>query len=244
VVVERGDVTSNAASVSYTTANGTASSGSDYLTTSGTLDFDQGQQFAIIEVQLAKDAVFEGTENFFINLSNPVGTTINDGQAAIALYDDDYLFGQAAVNGGGLMVSSPTTDFAADLLPGTTISTESHVDLSKHGSVMLGTPEALFQTAHLGGTWDFSVTSGATYEVRLYFAEISPTVDSTGDRVFDVLIEGINRLNDYDIFSDAAGANIGVMKTFIVTAVGSSLTVDFVGVTGNPLISAIEIFRV
>jgi hypothetical protein len=88
--------------------------------------------------------------------------------------------------------------------------------------------------------WDFPVDSGATYEVRLYFAEIYHTQD--GQRVFDVTVENQVVLDNYDIHADV-GHDTGVTKTFQVTP-DSTLDVDFGHVTENPKVAGIEIVKV
>jgi hypothetical protein len=101
------------------------------------------------------------------------------------------------------------------------------------------TPEAIFQTERFGDTqWDFSVTAGQSYEVRLYFAEIFQ--ESSGEREFNVSIEGQQVLDNYDIYADV-GHDVGTMKSFSVTPSDSTLDIDFTTVTDNAKISAIEI---
>lgn len=73
-VTRTGD-TSTAATVNYTTQNGTASAGSDYLSTSGTLTFAPGETTKNIVVSLLNDAPAEPTETFNVILSSPTGGT-------------------------------------------------------------------------------------------------------------------------------------------------------------------------
>ncbi|MEP7147564.1 MAG: Calx-beta domain-containing protein [Acidobacteriota bacterium] len=77
------------ASVQYATANGTATAGSDYTTTSGTINFNStGTQ--TVSVSVLGDVIKEQNEFFFVNLSNPSpNTTIVDGQGAGVIVDDD-----------------------------------------------------------------------------------------------------------------------------------------------------------
>src|SRR3954469_15036739 len=66
-----------AETVSYATADGTATAGSDYTAASGTLSFAQGELSKTFTVQTATDALFEGTETFTATLSNATGGTIS-----------------------------------------------------------------------------------------------------------------------------------------------------------------------
>jgi hypothetical protein len=88
--------------------------------------------------------------------------------------------------------------------------------------------------------WTFPAASGVTYTVNLYFAEIFTGTQSVGARVFDVTIEDVLVLNNYDVFADV-GANTGVMKSFQVNLADDFIDIDFDRVTENPAIKAIEI---
>ena len=62
-----------------------------------------------------------------------------------------------------------------------------------------------------------------------------------GLRVFDVLIEGDVRLDDYDIFATVGGYR-GVMESFVVTSDGTWTSISFTW-SENPAIKAIEIIQ-
>jgi len=77
--------------VHYATADGTATAGSDYTATSGTLKFRSGQKRATIAVRVAGDTDVEQNESFSVTLSSPrnarlarasgIGTITNDDTA-------------------------------------------------------------------------------------------------------------------------------------------------------------------
>jgi hypothetical protein len=116
-----------------------------------------------------------------------------------------------------------------------------------HSSLPPGTPMALFQSQRFDKPsganmlWDFPVAAGR-YEVRLYFAETNSAAFVVGGRQFDVTIEGVRVLDDYDIFADV-GARKGVMKSFVVTA-DANIDIDFFRVKEDPSIRGIEILTV
>jgi hypothetical protein len=62
--------------VNYATANGTATAGSDYTATSGTLTFNPGVTSQTISVPIINDTVVEGDETFTVTLSGPVNATL------------------------------------------------------------------------------------------------------------------------------------------------------------------------
>nr|MBC8184547.1 T9SS type A sorting domain-containing protein [candidate division KSB1 bacterium] len=78
-----------AVSVDYGTVNGTAVAPGDFTATSGTLTIPAGSTTATISIPIVDDAMLEANENFFINLSNPINTTIVDSQGSATIVDND-----------------------------------------------------------------------------------------------------------------------------------------------------------
>jgi hypothetical protein len=81
--------TGQAVSVNYTTADGTATAGSDYQATSGTLTIPAGQTTGTITVLVNGDRLAEANETFTVNLSAPTNATIADGQGVGTIVDDE-----------------------------------------------------------------------------------------------------------------------------------------------------------
>ena len=75
--------------VRYATANGTATSGSDYTAKSGTLTFAAGTVSKSVSISVNGDTTVEPNETFFVNLSSPSGATILDGQGQGTIVNDD-----------------------------------------------------------------------------------------------------------------------------------------------------------
>jgi len=74
LTVTRSGTTQGAVSVEYATSDGTAIAGSDYIATSGTLDWDDGEtKSEPFTVGIIDDSEQESDENFFVTLSNPTG---------------------------------------------------------------------------------------------------------------------------------------------------------------------------
>lgn len=76
-------------SVSYATANATATAGTDYAATNGTLTFAPGETSKTIAVLVNGDTLNEANETLLLNLSNAVGATIADAQGVGTLTNDD-----------------------------------------------------------------------------------------------------------------------------------------------------------
>ena len=75
--------------VDYATANGTASAGSDYTATSGTLTFTAGETSKTVTVAIIDDSTEESDETLTLTLSNPSGAEISDGQATGTITDSE-----------------------------------------------------------------------------------------------------------------------------------------------------------
>jgi probable HAF family extracellular repeat protein len=78
--------------VNFTTANGTASAGSDYAAQSGTVTFAPGQTTAHVTVAVHGDGSAEPNETFQVNLSQPTGAVLADGQGLGTIVDDEPRF--------------------------------------------------------------------------------------------------------------------------------------------------------
>ena len=100
--------------VSYATANGTATAGSDYTGTSGTLTFNPGVTSQAISVPILNDTAVEGNEAFTVTLSVPVNATLGAITThTYTIIDDDFFgtlqFSSAAYsvneNGGSVTIT-------------------------------------------------------------------------------------------------------------------------------------------
>jgi hypothetical protein len=90
VTVARLGNASTPATVAFSTADGTATAGTDYVAVSGTLAFAPGVTSRTIEVPLKPDASVESGETFAVTLSGVTGATAGDPlTATVTIADDD-----------------------------------------------------------------------------------------------------------------------------------------------------------
>ena len=160
--------------VAYSTANGTAKAGKDYVASSGTVTFDAGETSKMVHVDIKGDVLAEGNETFKINLSSPTGATIADGTAIGTIIDDDGAAALPALSIADLSVAEGNGDHAHFMFVVT-------LDKAATGPVTVA-----YSTAN--GT----ATAGSDYVASngtLTFAagETSKTVhvDISGDTVFE-----------------------------------------------------------
>jgi len=95
----------NTVSVLLSTQPGTALSNIDFGAGSALITFQPGQTKVLVQVYAIGDTLVEGTEQFFLNLSNPVNATIADAQGVATIIDDDAL----------LLLTKPSSNHAAGI---------------------------------------------------------------------------------------------------------------------------------
>ena len=75
--------------VDYATSNGTATAGSDYTATSGTLTISAGDTTGTIGITVLADALDEANETVTMTLSSATNATISDSTGTFTIADDD-----------------------------------------------------------------------------------------------------------------------------------------------------------
>jgi hypothetical protein len=88
--VTMSQVSAGTASVHFATSDGTATvGGGDYDAATGTVTFDPGDDTKQIDVTVHGDTTYEGDETFTVNLSDPLGATIDVDTATGTIQNDD-----------------------------------------------------------------------------------------------------------------------------------------------------------
>jgi hypothetical protein len=160
------------------------------------------------------------------------------------------------VNAGGDQLAAPSGPaWAGDSLaaPSAYHNTGSNVtaygtNATLDATVPPGTPVTLFNSERwdLATTpdmqWDFPVPAGTPVQVRLYLANRYAKTGVVGARKFDISVDGVLKLNDFDPVAAAGGTNRGTMRAFAVTSDGN-IDIDFGRVVENPLVQGIEIVK-
>ena len=98
------EASDQATSVDYTTQDGTATSGEDYIAIASTLNFTAGETSATVTVDIVGDDTFEVDEYFALVLSNAQGLELNESSIGKGTITDDdpadskgYFFGTATM---------------------------------------------------------------------------------------------------------------------------------------------------
>jgi len=83
-------------SVDYATRDGTAKAGQDYIATQGRLNLYSAEDHAIVSVEILGDYVPEPSENFYLDIYNPLGAAFEGGQVVLTamrtIVNDDGIF--------------------------------------------------------------------------------------------------------------------------------------------------------
>jgi glucan endo-1,3-alpha-glucosidase len=144
-------------------------------------------------------------------------------------------------SGSGSAVAPFSAD--VDFNTGNEFSNGAAIDVSAAANPA---PAAVYQTCRWAPSFSYVIPglqAGASYTVRLHFAELTWT--SAGQRTFNVAINGTNVLSGFDVFAAAGGANKAITEQFTATASSSGqITIAFTqGGADNPMVSGIEILH-
>ncbi|MCB0359111.1 MAG: choice-of-anchor D domain-containing protein, partial [Bdellovibrionales bacterium] len=135
--------------------------------------------------------------------------------------------------GGGAYTDSLSRQWSADQYysGGDTYST---------GNSITNTPDpTLYQSERWGSPFSYSIPIvNGDYTVVLHFAEIY--WNAAGKRVFDVSLEGVNVLDDLDLWS-VAGHDVAISYSFPVTVADGALSISLNASADNAKLSAIEV---
>jgi hypothetical protein len=89
VIVIISQATSTTVTVAYSTKNGSALAGTDYVAANGSLNFAPGNIMKKITVNIIGDKLAEGDKTFEIVLSNPSGANIANSTGTVTIVNDD-----------------------------------------------------------------------------------------------------------------------------------------------------------
>jgi Calx-beta domain. len=85
--------TTDPVTINYTTSDGSASAGSDYVAAKGTVSFGAGERVKRISVQVIGERTCEPNETFEIVLSQPSGAMLSNDAATVTIVNDDCSMG-------------------------------------------------------------------------------------------------------------------------------------------------------
>ena len=214
--------------VDYATADGTATAGSDYTGTTGTLTLAAGEITNTIDVPVVEDGSPEDDETFTVTLSNAVNATMGTSSATGTILDDDPLPASLSIadadgleNDGALEfpvtldgtrggTQSVTVGYATS--DGTAISGE---DYQSATGTLTFQPDTVRQTIQVTPVDDDIAETSETFVVTLSDPEGATLTDAGGT--------GTITDDDDPAFSLVGGTGVeGDVVAFSVTLAGPS----------------------
>ncbi|MDE0669548.1 MAG: SwmB domain-containing protein, partial [bacterium] len=175
--------------VSYATADGTATAGEDYSSTSGTLSFAAGERSKTVSVALSADDEAEDDETFTLTLSNPSGATLADASATGTVRNvtpqPALSVADAAGDEGGTASFAVTLDRAAaetvDVFYTTAADTATAgADFATTTGTVSFAPGELSKTVAVALLDDDEVEFDETFRLEVVFANDVDYADPTG----------------------------------------------------------------
>ncbi len=193
--------------------------GEDTITASATTSFSCQQEVKTVDQRVRISPVLSAPYGF-----NAGGGCDFDDWARI----DGLWFDNGVEDGAG----AAYVDVSGGASP-----TDTAVDLACSDAEIVATEhDALYRTAHVGGNLGYEVAiENGTYDVTLYFAENDETVEP-GDRVFDVAVQGTDRLEAFDVADGTEVYHAPVTRTVEgVEVTDESLSVTTASIEGNSM---------
>jgi photosystem II stability/assembly factor-like uncharacterized protein len=209
----------------YATANGTATSGSDFVTTSGLLTFNAGETSKTISVTVNGDTAIEANETVFVDLTSPSAATITRARGTGTINNDD-----------GPTIEFSTANYSKSEGGGSTNITVTRTgDLSGASSVDFRTGGNSFVACDvLGGlavqNCDFVVSAGTlsfaagqasrTFPVMIYddaYVEGNETLSLTLMNPVGASLGSLSAATLMILDNDSAGVPSIAPKTFVAT---------------------------
>ncbi|MBK0398732.1 cadherin-like domain-containing protein [Limibaculum sp. M0105] len=146
------------------------------------------------------------------------------------------------VGGGGYAAVDTNIFYSADPgVSGGLISYRNRTDVSVPGTQ----DDPLYQQYGFGSfSYDIAVPEDGVYIVELGFIE--PWATGTGQRVFDVALEGVaaGSFDNIDLYA-VGGGTVGPIKlTQVVTVSDGVLDLDFTPIANNAILSSIEVYSI
>jgi len=189
--------------VNYATANGSATSPSDFTATSGTLSFAVGESSKTIPVSIIGDSLVEPNETFAVNLSNISTTAVRFGTSSGTgtIVNDDST--QLSINDVSLSESTASFVFTVSLTnPSSStitvrVATANGTAVSgKNGDYIAATATLTFNPNETTKTFSVTINNDTVAEpTESFFVNLSSSVNATIARS-----QGIGTILDDDGF--------------------------------------------
>ncbi|MCB1582862.1 MAG: hypothetical protein KDI92_07345 [Xanthomonadales bacterium] len=243
--------------VNFATANATATAGSDYVATSGTLAFTTGGALTQnVTVVINGDTTVELNETFQVNLSNPTnGATITDAQAIGTINNNDSAsitindVNVAEGNAGTVLMSfSVNLSAAVDTNVSVNVATADNTATSVSGDYLTSNGTLTFTAGTTSSSTSVSVNGDSLVELNETFFVNLSGLAASGRNVTIADNQGVGTINNDDSASlsiadvNMSEGDVGTTAfNFTVTlnnAVDTGITIDAISQDGTATTAA------
>ena len=223
--------------VEYATGSGTATNGTDYTGTTGTLTLSAGVTTGTIVVPITTDTTDESDETATLTLSNPNNATIGDATSDLVITDDDATpaisisDGTTTEGGTATFTASLTNPSSEDI----TVEYESSSGTATNGSDFTAVTETLTISAgETTATFDVVTTADAKDELdETGTVTLSnPTNATISDNTADLVITDDDTANITIANQNVAEDGIASFTVTMSTTSGGPVTVVYTSSTG------------
>jgi hypothetical protein len=233
-------------SVTYATADETATAGADYVATSGTAVFDPGVTSVTVPVTVLGDVLMEPSETFFLDLTAPVNAWLADPQGRATIIDNDLTLvsiGNASVTEGNAgtvnanfvvslaraITQTVTVDYATN-----NVTATAGTDYVTTSGTLTFAPGVLQQTVPVPVVGDTINEANETFQVILSNA-VNATITTgtgTGTIVNDDPVPSLT-IGDATITEGTGGTNAVQLPVTLSTVSGQTVTVRYATSNGS-----------
>jgi glucose/arabinose dehydrogenase len=227
--------------VNYATANGTANSGSDYVTASGTVTFTPGQTSQPISITVNGDTAFEANETFNVNLSTPLNSSILDGQGVGTINNDDT---QPTISINDVSVAegnsgTTTATFTVSLSNASSqtitanyatadVSAGAGSDYVSASGTVTFTPDQVSQTISVTVNGDTTFEPNETFNVNLSSPSNATIADGQGvGTITNDDTQPTISINDVTVGEGNAGTTTAAFTVSLSNASSQTITVNY-----------------
>ncbi len=235
--------------ITYSTANGTANYSNDYTAvTSNTLVFGLGIRTQTLTVTVSGDLNVELDETFYVNLKNPVNTTLGKAQGVGTILNDETVF-MGIGDASGYEGNTGTTNFTFEVtLSEAAAAPVSVTYFTSNGTAMAGsdflgvTSNTLLFAVGIQTQWitisvygDVEVEPNETFSVMLANAVGIAIID--GEGVGTILDEDVPAISiaDTSVVEGNSGTTNARFKVVLSQAPVQSVQVNYSTADGTAL---------
>lgn len=241
-------LTAPTVTVNYTTVNGTATAGTDYIATNGTLTFAPGTTTQTVTVTVNGDTLHEANETFRVALSGATNASVATANGTGTIMNDDpapnLSINDATVTEGNAGTVNATFTVTLSFVSGQTITVDyttangtatAGADYIAANGTLTFNPGETTQTINVAVNGDTLNEINETFTVVLSGANVTiATANGTGTITDDDPVPSLS-IGDTAVTEGNAGTTVATFMVTLSAASGQTVTVDYATADGTAI---------